>query len=42
IHPAAALFSSYVGLKLFGFFGIILGPAAAFMISEIINAGKSP
>ena len=41
IHPAAALFSSYVGLKLFGFFGIILGPAAAFMISEIINAGRA-
>ena len=41
LHPAAALFSSYVGLKLFGFLGIILGPAAAFMISEVVNAGKS-
>ena len=41
IHPAAALFSSYVGIKLFGFLGIILGPAAAFMISEIINERRA-
>lgn len=41
LHPAAALFSSYVGLRLFGFLGMILGPAAAFMISEIINAGRA-
>ena len=37
LHPAAALFSSYVGLKLFGFLGMILGPAAAFVIFEVIN-----
>ena len=40
IHPAASLFSMYAGLRLFGFFGMILGPAAAFIVSEIAKEGS--
>ena len=37
ISPIASLFSMYVGLKLFGLIGMILGPAAAFVISELVG-----
>ncbi len=35
LHPAASLFSMYAGLRLFGLFGMLTGPAVAFMVSEI-------
>ena len=41
LHPAASLFSTYAGLKLFGIWGMILGPAAAFIIREIINGRRA-
>ena len=40
LHPLAALFSTYAGLRLFGVFGLILGPAAAYIFLELTNAKK--
>ena len=37
LHPAVSLFSMYFGYKMFGFLGMILGPAVAFVISEAIK-----
>ena len=37
LHPAASLFSMYTGYKVFGFLGMIVGPAIAFVINEIIK-----
>lgn len=39
VHPIATLFSMYAGLRLFGVAGMILGPAAALVIKEIISGG---
>ena len=40
LHPALSLFSIYAGFKLFGLFGMIAGPLAAFVISEILRQGR--
>ncbi len=37
LHPVAALFSMYTGLRLFGIFGMIVGPAIAFIIFEMFK-----
>ena len=37
LHPLSALFSMYAGLKFFGFFGMIAGPAVAFVVSETVK-----
>ena len=34
VHPLATLFSMFIGLSLFGFFGMILGPCAFYVIRE--------
>ena len=41
LHPAVSLFSMYMGFKLFGLLGMILGPMAAFILSEILGKGSS-
>jgi len=41
IHPLLSIFSIYAGLKLVGFWGIILGPAAALLVKNLIPA-KNP
>lgn len=35
IHPLASLASMYVGLRFFGFWGMLLGPVTALVIKEI-------
>ena len=37
LNPAASLFSMYVGYKVFGFWGMIFGPAIAFVVSEALK-----
>ena len=37
LHPLVALFSTYAGLRLFGIFGMIAGPAIAFIVSEMMK-----
>ena len=32
LHPLTTLFAAYVGLQLFGLFGMLLGPAVAMVI----------
>lgn len=41
IHPLLTLVSMYAGFKLFGFFGMILGPAAALAVKSIFFAPKN-
>lgn len=43
IHPLVSLLFLFAGLELFGFFGMILGPAAALILKELLIAdeGKS-
>lgn len=41
LHPMASLFSMYVGLRLFGIWGMILSPAVALIIKETVW-NKSP
>lgn len=36
IHPLATIFSLYIGMKLFGFFGLILGPLCAIFVKNLI------
>ncbi len=36
LHPMASLFSMYVGLRLFGIWGMILSPAVALIIKETV------
>ncbi len=40
LHPAVSLFSMYMGFKLFGLLGMLLGPAAAFVLSEMLGKGS--
>ena len=35
IHPLITLFAIYAGFKLFGFFGMIIGPIFAVVIKSI-------
>ena len=37
IHPLVTIASIYIGLKLFGFFGIIIGPVAALFIKSLLS-----
>ncbi len=39
LHPLATLFAAYVGLQLFGLFGMLLGPAAALVIKSVLGQG---
>ena len=41
IHPLLSIFSIYAGMKLFGFWGIFLGPAAAILVKNLIPV-KNP
>ncbi len=36
LHPLASLFAVFVGVKLFGFGGMIFGPVAAFAVKELV------
>lgn len=36
IHPLATVFSLYIGMKLFGFFGLILGPLFVIFLKNLI------
>lgn len=36
LHPLAALFAVYVGLRLFGFWGVLIAPAAALLIKSLL------
>jgi len=38
IHPLLTLMSMYIGLKLFGFIGIILGPAIVIVIKAVYQS----
>ncbi len=40
IHPLITLFAMYTGLKLIGFWGLIIGPILAMMIKYIIEGRK--
>ena len=37
IHPLLSLFSMFAGLQLFGFIGMLLGPAVALVLKEFLN-----
>lgn len=41
IHPLATIFSIYAGLKLFGFWGLILGPIVSILVKNIFLAKKT-
>ena len=41
IHPLATLFAMYAGLKLFGFFGMLMGPVAALAAREYLKSVKN-
>ncbi len=41
IHPLVSLLFLFAGLELFGFFGMILGPAAALILKEILLPDKT-
>ena len=38
LHPLAALISTYIGIKLFGFSGVFIGPLAATAIGIVMSA----
>jgi sporulation integral membrane protein YtvI len=40
IHPLLTLISMYAGFKLFGLFGMIIGPAVALVVKSIITTGS--
>ena len=40
VHPVGTLFLTYVGLKLFGFLGMLAGPAVAVVIAEFIKGKR--
>lgn len=40
IHPLATLVGMYIGLGLFGFWGMILAPIGILMVKEILEGGK--
>ena len=40
VHPAGTLFSMYLGLKLFGFLGMLAGPAVAVVIAEFMKGNR--
>ena len=40
VHPAGTLFSMYLGLKLFGFVGMLAGPAVAVVVGEFMKGNK--
>ena len=37
IHPLLTIFSIYAGIRIFGFFGFILGPVTALLIKNLIQ-----
>ena len=37
IHPLATIASIYIGLRLFGFFGILIGPIVALFIKSLLS-----
>ena len=39
IHPLVTLMSMYVGLKILGFLGMILGPVLALIIKSLWDSG---
>ncbi|NPV71264.1 MAG: sporulation integral membrane protein YtvI [Firmicutes bacterium] len=42
MHPLASLFSIYVGVRLFGPLGFVLGPLAAVVLRALIRSGLMP
>lgn len=40
IHPLVALLSTYAGLRLFGFFGMVIGPFLAFIILRVFSSSE--
>jgi len=41
IHPLMTIFSIYAGMKLFGFWGLILGPIASILVKNMFLAKKT-
>ncbi len=39
VHPLATLIAMYVGVKIFGVSGFIIGPAVVIIVKSLINAG---
>lgn len=37
LHPLATLFAAYVGLELFGLVGVLLGPAVALVVKNLLG-----
>ena len=37
IHPLITLFAIYVGMKVFGVFGVILGPVIAVLVKALMK-----
>ncbi|HHY46692.1 MAG TPA: sporulation integral membrane protein YtvI [Firmicutes bacterium] len=42
LHPLAVLISIYIGARLFGALGFIIGPLVAVIIKAVVNAGILP
>ncbi len=42
VHPFATLLSVYLGLKLFGVWGFIIGPMVAIVLKAMVHAGFLP
>ncbi len=40
LHPLATLFAAYVGLRLFGLLGMLLGPAAAMVVKNLLGENE--
>ena len=40
LHPLATLFAAYVGLQLFGLFGMLVGPAVALIVKDLLERGE--
>lgn len=40
LHPLVTLLAAYVGLRLFGLVGMLLGPAAAMVVKSLLGAGE--
>jgi predicted PurR-regulated permease PerM len=38
IHPAVAILSLYIGITIYGAWGVIIGPFIIILIKEIISA----
>lgn len=42
LHPLATLFALYLGIKVFGAWGVLFGPLLAILLKAMINSGLLP